>query len=106
MKIITHRIIRLFILFVIIIAGLILLFYQEIFKNEINNSTLEEFCGFSTDGNCYFDSDCILGGCSGQICQSKNEESIVTTCEFRECYDAEKYNLKCKCINLKCQWSK
>lgn len=70
-------------------------------------TTLEEsFCGSSTYGSCSSDDDCIPGGCSGQVCQSKNEESIITTCEWRDCYDNEKYGLECKCLENKCQWAK
>jgi len=68
--------------------------------------SIEDFCGSSTYGSCTSDSDCITGGCSGQVCQSKNEEKVITTCEMRDCYDARKYNLNCKCLDNKCQWSK
>ena len=67
--------------------------------------TLEEFCGWSTYGNCSSDSDCTSGGCSGQVCQSKYEEPVITTCEWRDCFDASKYGLKCRCIDGRCQWS-
>jgi len=66
----------------------------------------EEFCGYSTYGNCNSDADCITGGCSGQVCQSRMEEPVITTCEFRECYNAEIYAYKCRCLNKKCQWKK
>ncbi|MCK4529404.1 eight-cysteine-cluster domain-containing protein [candidate division WOR-3 bacterium] len=68
--------------------------------------TKEDFCGWSTDGKCSSDSDCIVGGCSAQVCQSKYEKSIITTCEWRDCYNAKEYNLKCKCVKGGCQWSK
>lgn len=64
------------------------------------------FCGLSTYGKCEYDSECIKGGCSGQICQSVNEDSIITTCEYRDCYNANKYNLRCKCLGDKCQWTR
>jgi len=64
---------------------------------------LEPFCGTSTLASCSSDSDCQKGGCSGQVCGRKGEE-IVTSCEWRECYAAENYNLSCLCINNKCQW--
>jgi eight-cysteine-cluster-containing protein len=57
-----------------------------------------EFCGKSTEGPCTSDSDCITGGCSGQVCQSIKEEPIITTCEYRDCYNAENYGMKCKCV--------
>ncbi|MEM5798293.1 MAG: eight-cysteine-cluster domain-containing protein [Candidatus Aenigmatarchaeota archaeon] len=62
------------------------------------------FCGTSTYGICQNDNDCIVGGCSGQVCQSKNEEPIITTCEWRECYDAKSYDVVCKCIDNRCKW--
>lgn len=61
------------------------------------------FCGSSTYSECSIDTDCKIGGCSGQICGA--EERIVTTCEYRDCYNAKAYNLECKCVDLKCQWS-
>ena len=64
---------------------------------------LEPFCGWSTYSPCSKDSDCQAGGCSGQVCE-KRGEGTVTTCEFRDCYIAENYNLTCQCINNQCQW--
>ena len=55
-----------------------------------------EFCGWSTYGKCNTDEDCTTDGCSGQICRSKFEEGIITTCEWLDCYDAKKYNIACK----------
>lgn len=52
---------------------------------------------------CESDSDCIRGGCSGTVCQSKDEEPIMTTCEFRpeyECYEM----IECSCVEGECQW--
>jgi len=58
-----------------------------------------EFCGSSTQGPCASDSECITGGCSGQVCQSIKEQSVPTTCEYKDCYNAEKYGMKCRCIH-------
>lgn len=66
----------------------------------------DSFCGQSTFGRCSSDSDCQKGGCSGQVCQSKSEKPVITTCEFKDCYDAESYDLGCKCVEKKCQWVK
>ena len=63
-----------------------------------------EFCGRSTKGYCESDGDCMEGGCSGQVCQSKDEEEMITTCEWRDCYDAEEYGFNCTCVDNKCQW--
>lgn len=65
-----------------------------------------DFCGRSTYGSCKTDEDCLKGGCSSQVCQAKNEESIITTCEWRDCYNAETYGVRCGCFNSKCQWGK
>lgn len=62
------------------------------------------FCGWSTYGKCSSDYDCVTGGCSGQVCQSKFEEPVGTTCEWFECYDADKYGVACRCVDGKCQW--
>jgi len=73
----------------------------KIVKKEENG-----FCGWSTGGECESDADCMAGGCSGQVCQSKKEAPVVTTCEYRECYSAANYGLSCSCVNNKCEWSK
>jgi len=39
------------------------------------------FCGTQTEGYCASDSDCMVGGCSGTMCQAKSERPIATTCE-------------------------
>ncbi len=64
------------------------------------------FCGKSTYGSCETDSDCVKGGCSNQVCQSKNEESEVTTCEWKDCYNSTRKGLNCVCIKNKCMWNK
>lgn len=62
------------------------------------------FCGWSTYGECKSDEDCVIDGCSGQVCRSKFEEPVFTTCEWFDCYDAKKFNVACKCISGMCQW--
>ncbi len=64
------------------------------------------FCGISTYGKCEIDEECKISGCSGQICQSIYEDTLISTCEFKECYEYKKYGYICKCINNKCQWYK
>jgi eight-cysteine-cluster-containing protein len=64
------------------------------------------FCGWATGGECRSDSDCIRGGCSGQVCQSVKEGAAITTCEWRECYNADKYKVSCNCIENRCEWGK
>ncbi|MFH1226229.1 MAG: eight-cysteine-cluster domain-containing protein [bacterium] len=69
------------------------------------NQPIDEFCGRSTNAPCEADVDCIVGGCSNQICQGKNEE-FFTTCEYSDCYNAEKYGRNCGCFDRACQWIK
>lgn len=64
----------------------------------------EDFCGTSTYGRCLKDSDCLVGGCSNQVCYSVNEEPPTTTCDWRDCYDNEAYGLSCQCVEDECQW--
>jgi eight-cysteine-cluster-containing protein len=72
---------------------------------ENDEPNQEEFCGSSTYAECTSNDDCVDAGCSGQICKGKDEPGGITTCEFRECYNNEKYDLTCQCINNQCQWS-
>jgi eight-cysteine-cluster-containing protein len=62
------------------------------------------FCGFSTGGPCSTDADCYHGGCSGQVCQSTEEDPVITTCEWRDCYDDVAYNVACGCVAGSCSW--
>lgn len=77
---------------------------REKYQNPIHRE-IKEFCGVSTYGKCFEDSECIRSGCSSHVCQSIYERGIITTCEWLECYDASKYGLSCKCINNACQWA-
>jgi eight-cysteine-cluster-containing protein len=76
--------------------------------SELRNtvSLRENFCGTSTLATCEEDEDCIVGGCSQAVCQGASEEPAITTCEFRECYNATKYDAECKCEDKKCQWDR
>ena len=96
----------LIIVILIIIIGIFIgvgsFIYQPQQKPEQPTET--EFCGTSTNGQCSSDVDCMIGGCSGQVCQSKSEEPIITTCEYTDCYNPQPYGLTCGCKADKCQW--
>jgi len=52
---------------------------------------------------CTAASDCVVGGCSGTVCQNKDAPPVFTTCEYREeyaCYES----IDCGCVAGKCQW--
>lgn len=69
-------------------------------------SGLGGFCGTSSLASCSSDSDCVKGGCSGQLCYGKSEQPGATTCEWKDCYDDTKYGVTCGCSAGKCQWKK
>ncbi len=53
---------------------------------------------------CQTDADCMVGGCSGQLCGSvKDMQDIVTTCEWKDEYACYKLT-NCLCIENKCNW--
>lgn len=89
----------------LIVAGAVII-VSSVSMVENAEEPQEEFCGISTNGTCESDLECIETGCSGSTCQSKNEEEMMTTCEWKECYDNEKYGLSCQCIEGKCTWAK
>ena len=90
----------------VLATGIILLIGYSLYSTADGFSNqIHDFCGWSTNGECIYDSDCIVGGCSNQICQPKDEPSLITTCEWKDCYNASRYGLSCKCIDGKCQWS-
>ena len=64
------------------------------------------FCGTSTFGPCESNEDCMVGGCSGEVCQSVNEEPVGTPCWWKDCFEDEKYGVSCQCIEGRCQWAK
>ncbi|MBI2549690.1 eight-cysteine-cluster domain-containing protein [Candidatus Woesearchaeota archaeon] len=53
---------------------------------------------------CSSDSDCGVGGCSGQVCTAASEAAgVITTCEYRAEYDCLKLT-SCGCVEGKCAW--
>lgn len=63
------------------------------------------YYGESTNGFCTGANDCIVSGCSSEICQSKKEETRMSVCMYRE--DTPKnLGYRCGCVNQKCAWTK
>lgn len=90
----------------IVIALVIAIFAVEVKKPRAEKpKPSEPFCGSSTEGACLSNSDCIQSGCSGQVCQSKQEARMITTCEWRDCFNASAYGLACRCVGRKCKWA-
>jgi len=67
---------------------------------------VKDFCGFSTNASCAKDADCIAGGCNHEVCQSRNEEPVNTSCGYRGCYSAGDYGMECQCWSNHCRWFK
>lgn len=72
-------------------------------KEEVPDP-FEQFCGASTFTGCENNIDCVMTGCSGQICASKSDGNILGTCEYQECYDSKALNARCACVDSACQW--
>lgn len=51
---------------------------------------------------CIKDKDCIVSGCSSEICANK---PLASVCIFKPEYACLKFS-KCRCINFKCEWEK
>ncbi|HII72717.1 TPA: eight-cysteine-cluster domain-containing protein [Candidatus Woesearchaeota archaeon] len=54
---------------------------------------------------CSSDSDCVTGGCSGTVCQSRGAEPIYTTCEMRPEYECYR-TINCGCVGGGCEWKR
>lgn len=98
------------IVLILISSSIIFISYMRISNNELpppHPSIIneEDFCGISTYGRCSIDKECVVDGCSGQVCRSIHERGVATTCEWRKCYDASNYGLSCRCVNKVCKWA-
>ena len=94
-----------FVLILILVASVLVCCsgQEDVMNAETAN---EKFCGWSTFGNCSTDSECIRGGCNGEVCQSEFEEKVLTRCDDRDCYNPNFYSLSCLCVGKECQWVK
>jgi eight-cysteine-cluster-containing protein len=54
---------------------------------------------------CQSDSDCVTGGCSGTVCESKDAPLTYTTCVYSPEFDCYK-DIECGCVEGKCEWKK
>lgn len=71
----------------------------------VNRKELMGFCGISSYGKCDYDMDCYITGCNKEICQSKNEEAILSTCVILDCHKKPE-GINCGCKENQCQWKK
>lgn len=52
------------------------------------------------EGECSEDGDCVISGCSNQVC---GPEPVMTTCEWKEEYACLKFT-SCRCLGGECKW--
>lgn len=64
-----------------------------VFLSGCNNSNLE----------CSKDSDCFIGGCSGQLCVGEDKKDDITTCEYADYYECYQ-KTSCGCVDGLCNW--
>lgn len=74
-------------------------------KPRVNREELLGFCGVSSYGKCDYDTDCYISGCNGEICQSKNEQPILSACVVLDCHKKPE-GIVCGCQKGECQWQK
>ncbi len=56
------------------------------------------------NSECTSDDDCVLAGCSGQVCAPKEKASdIITDCEWKEEYSCH-VKTSCGCVEGSCAW--
>ena len=54
---------------------------------------------------CSTDDNCVVAGCSAQLCVPVSRKDIITTCEYKQEYECLQ-KTSCRCVNNKCQWNK
>ncbi len=53
---------------------------------------------------CRTNNDCSAGGCSGQVCTTKEKaRELITTCEWLPEYDCLQ-ETSCGCVSGRCMW--
>ncbi|MFH0805019.1 MAG: eight-cysteine-cluster domain-containing protein [Patescibacteria group bacterium] len=89
-----------------LVTGLGIIFASPVVHRRNQPTTLApRTTGAAVPNECDRDVDCVVGGCSQQLCVPRDQPpSTVTTCEWRDeyaCYE----QAACGCQNHRCQWS-
>jgi|GEM_PF-5816088 len=66
----------------------------------------QEYYGSSLLGTCDCGCDCVTDGCNGEICRSKDDESVGTICSIPDKPLPADLGYSCTCVQNKCQWTK
>jgi len=80
--------------------------FEDGSKDEETDETNQEYYGSSTYGACDCGCDCVVDGCNGEICRSKDEEGISTICSIPDKPLPSDLGYSCICKDSKCQWTK
>lgn len=101
---------------IIVIFGIWMLWVWVTLSNDAesnNNETLQINTNIVTEIKntnneliikCKTDDDCVVGGCSSQLCALATEvNNLVTTCEYREEYSCLSQTT-CGCFKGQCGW--
>lgn len=75
------------------------------FSGDSNgNQTQPGNININPDNYCQTSKDCLIGGCSSQICYSiYDEEGGVSNCFWQDEYACYVYS-SCSCVNSQCRW--
>ncbi|MCK4319082.1 eight-cysteine-cluster domain-containing protein [Candidatus Micrarchaeota archaeon] len=73
---------------------------EESAENGIEEIEEEEEPSTEEEVECTSDSECIVSGCSNEICAS---EQLTTTCEYKEEYQCLRLT-SCGCVEGACMW--
>ena len=71
--------------------------------SKLKDIIVNGFCGTQTETFCSQDSDCMVGGCSGEICQARKDNMMNSICLFEDCYQ-KPTNVYCGCDSGQCKW--
>ena len=104
----SKKIIILLLFVSIVIIGILFALPQQQASESNSNSTINiSSVNVNKDGlgiECSQNVDCLAGGCSGQLCLSRDKaDSAASTCEWRDEYACYRQD-NCICENNECQW--
>ncbi|MBI5037771.1 MAG: eight-cysteine-cluster domain-containing protein [Candidatus Kerfeldbacteria bacterium] len=97
----NHLIIAALALILCLVVALLVLYLQS---REPRSESVVPITNSGEIVECYTDTDCIVGGCSGTVCAARSEaDNLVTTCEYRNEYACFAKD-NCLCIQNRCNW--
>ena len=71
---------------------------------ELYQGDKDDYYGYSTNGECNTEDDCLVSGCNSEICQSVTDPSMSSVCSKPLKKTPGEVGLECKCVELMCVW--